>query len=137
LRALAPVGFRCRRLGGFTWFVALLGGQILAGVEGGAVTASRKLGDGAQRCVRIVPERGDRARVRPWAWRRDGVPWFSSAAALRLFAVAPAAGRASFGAPSPDLHPRRPKRMRSRTYRRLEEKLYRHDAVLSERFRRK
>jgi len=30
---------------------------------------------------------------------------------------------------------RRPKRMRSRTYRRLEEKLYRHDAVLSERFR--
>jgi len=25
--------------------------------------------------------------------------------------------------------------MRSRTYRRLEEKLYRHDAVLSERFR--
>ena len=32
---------------------------------------------------------------------------------------------------------RRPKRMRSRTYRRLEEKLYRHDAVLSERFRRK
>ena len=32
---------------------------------------------------------------------------------------------------------RRPKRMRSRTYQRLEEKLYRHDAVLSERFRRK
>src|SRR5262249_28735515 len=47
----------------FTWFVALLGGQILAGVDGGAVTASRKLGDGAQRCVRIVPERGDRARA--------------------------------------------------------------------------
>ena len=32
---------------------------------------------------------------------------------------------------------RRPKRMRSRTYRRLEEKLYRHDAVLAERLRRR
>jgi hypothetical protein len=55
LRTL-PAFRLCRFLTRLARFLAGLGGELVAGVDGGAVAAFRDLGDGGERCsVRLYP----------------------------------------------------------------------------------